>query len=233
MDALILAAGRGTRMKGINIPKCLLEMNGVSLIDYQINCFKQLGINRIFVVTGFNSDLIHSHLNNQVIFLHNDDFATSNNITSVWSAREYLSDDFICVYGDLLFNKKILENLIQNNHDICMIVEKKIRLETMKVKLVNDQIIQVNKKILESEADGNFIGMAKFSKNIIPKFFNAISNSIKIDKNSYYTSAIELLINNGQSVNYISTNNLQWMDIDEPNEFDDAKILFKQLEDEL
>jgi choline kinase len=103
----------------------------------------------------------------------------------------------------------------------------------MKVKLVNDQIIQVNKKILESEADGNFIGMAKFSKNIIPKFFNAISNSIKIDKNSYYTSAIELLINNGQSVNYISTNNLQWMDIDEPNEFDDAKILFKQLEDEL
>ena len=75
--------------------------------------------------------------------------------------------------------------------------------------------------------------MAKFDKNIIPKLFNGISNCLEIDKNSYYTSAIELLINNGQSVNYISTNNLQWMDIDEPNEFDDAKILFKQLEDEL
>ncbi len=233
MDALILAAGRGTRMKGINTPKCLLEINGIALIDYQIKCFKQLGINQIFVVTGYNSDLIHSHLNNQVIFLHNDNFATSNNITSVWSARESISDDFICVYGDLLFHKKILENLIQDNHDICMIVEKNVRPETMKVKLVNEQIIQVNKKILESEADGNFIGMAKFSKNIISKLFNAISDSIEIDKNSYYTSAIELLIQSGQSVNYIPTNNLQWLDIDEPNEFDDAKILFKQLEDEL
>ena len=233
MDALILAAGRGTRMKGIDTPKCLLKINEISLIDYQINSFKQLGINRIFVVTGFNSDLIHSHLNNQVIFLHNKNFATSNNITSVWSAKESLSDDFICVYGDLLFHKKILENLMQDNHDICMIIEKNVRPETMKVKLVNDQIIQVNKKIHESEADGNFIGMAKFSKNIIPKLFDAISDSIKVDKNSYYTSAIELLIHNGQSVNYIPTNNLQWLDIDEPNEFDDAKILFKQLEDEL
>ena len=114
-----------------------------------------------------------------------------------------------------------------------MIVEKNVRPETMKVKLVNEQIIQVNKKILESEADGNFIGMAKFSKNIISKLFNAISDSIEIDKNSYYTSAIELLIQSGQFVNYIPTNNFQWLDIDEPNEFDDAKILFKQLEDEL
>ena len=233
MDALILAAGRGTRMKGIDIPKCLLKINGISLIDYQINCFKQLGINRIFVVTGFNSELIHSHLNNQVVFVHNDDFATSNNITSVWSARDFITDDFICVYGDLLFHKKILENLIQDNHDICMTVEKNVRPETMKVKFENEQIVQVNKKIPESEAEGNFIGLAKFSKHIIPNFFNAISDSIETDSNSYYTSAIELLIHNGQSVNYIPTNNLQWLDIDEPNEFDDAKILFKQLEDEL
>ena len=88
------------------------------------------------------------------------------------------------------------------------------------------------KKIIESEADGNFIGMAKFDKNIIPKLFNGISNCLEIDKNSYYTSAIELLINNGQSVYHIPTNNLQWMDIDEPNEFDEAKILFNQLENE-
>ena len=232
MDALILAAGLGTRMKGINSPKCLLEINGIALIDYQIKWFKKLGINQIFVVTGYNSDLIRSHLNNEVIFIQNDNFATSNNITSVWSARELISDDFICVYGDLLFNKKILENLIQDNHDICMIIEKNVRSETMKVKIKNNQIIQVNKKIPELEADGNFIGMAKFSKNILPKLFSGISNCIKIDKNSYYTSAIELLINNGQSVYHIPTNNLQWMDIDEPNEFDDAKIIFNQLEDE-
>ena len=46
MDALILAAGLGTRMKGINSPKCLLEINGIALIDYQIKWFKKLGINQ-------------------------------------------------------------------------------------------------------------------------------------------------------------------------------------------
>lgn len=232
MDALILAAGRGTRMKGIDTPKCLLELNGIALIDYQIKCFKQFGINQIYVVTGYNSDLIHSHLKDQVIFIQNPDFANSNNITSVWSAKKFLTADFICVYGDLLFNKEILQNLIQQTHDVCMVVEKNVRYETMKVKIENNHIIQVNKKIPESEADGNFIGMAKFSKNIISKLFNGISNCLTIDKNSYYTSAIELLINNGQFVNCLFTNNLQWMDIDEPNELTEAKILFNQLENE-
>ena len=70
MDALILAAGRGTRMGGIDKPKCLLEFNGDSLIHYQINCFKKLGIDRIFVITGYHSELIHSHLKHKVIFVY-------------------------------------------------------------------------------------------------------------------------------------------------------------------
>ena len=230
MDALILAAGSGTRMKGIDKPKCLLEFNGVSLINYQINCFKKLGIKRIFVVTGYNSELVRSHVSDKVFFLHNENFSNSNNISSVWTARNSMKDDFICVYGDLLFNQKILKTLFHDDHDICMVVEKNVRHETMKVKLEKGQIVQVNKKIPESEADGNFIGMAKFSQKIIPTFFNEISNIMKSKPNSYYTSAIEELIKNGESVHFVSTDNLQWMDIDEPDEFDDAKVIFKQME---
>lgn len=232
MDALILAAGRGTRMGGIEKPKCLLDFDGTALIDYQINCFKKLGIDRIFVITGFNSDMIHSHVNEKVIYLHNENFFNSNNISSIWTARNSITDDFICVYGDLLFNQKILQHLLQDEHDICLVIEKNVRHETMKVKIENCNIVQVNKKIPESEADGNFIGMAKFNHQIIPKFFQAISTIMETDVNSYYTSAIELLIKNGQQVNFIATNNLQWMDIDEPNEFDDAKVMFKQIEGE-
>ena len=232
MDALILAAGRGTRMGGIEKPKCLLDFDGTALIDYQINCFKKLGINRIFVITGFHSNLIHSHVNEKVIYLHNENFFNSNNISSIWTARNSITDDFICVYGDLLFNQKILQHLLQDEHDICLVIEKNVRHETMKVKIENCNIVQVNKKIPESEADGNFIGMAKFNHQIIPKFFQAISTIMETDVNTYYTSAIELLIKNGQQVNFIATNNLQWMDIDEPNEFDDAKVMFKQIEGE-
>lgn len=234
MDALILAAGRGTRMGGIEKPKCLLDFNGTSIIKYQIQCFKNLGINRIFVVTGYHSNLLHSHLHDEVIFLHNDDFATTNNVSSVWAARNHLDDDFVCVYGDLLFNKKILENLLLDKNEICMVIEKNTRDETMKIKLKKKLIIEVNKKIPKENANGNFIGMAKFQKAMIPIFFNEISKIIE-NKNtdSYYTSAIESMIANGHNIHYVDTNNLQWMDIDEPQEFDEAKKMFNEIEAEI
>ena len=102
MDALILAAGRGTRMGGIDTPKCLLDIGGLSIIQYQIKCLKNLGINKIFIVTGYHSEQIHSHLSDDLIFIHNEDFATTNNLYSVWAATNSLKDDFICIYGYLL-----------------------------------------------------------------------------------------------------------------------------------
>ena len=167
MDALILAAGRGTRMGQIDIPKCLLDIGGTSIINNQIKNFKNAGINRIFIVTVYNSELIHSHLNGDFIFLHNSDYANTNNLHSVWAAKDSLDDDFICVYGDLLFHKEILENCIQNDNDICLVIEKNVRSETMKVKIENNLIVEVNKSISQDLADGNFTGMAKFKTSMI------------------------------------------------------------------
>ena len=58
MDALILAAGKGTRLGLDNLPKCLIQFENLTLIEYQINCLSDLGIKNIFVVTGYNSEKI-------------------------------------------------------------------------------------------------------------------------------------------------------------------------------
>jgi len=230
MDALILAAGRGTRMGEIDKPKCLLDLGGISIIKYQIECLKNMGIKKIFIVTGYNSEQIHSHLNDDFNFLHNVDFATTNNLYSVWTARNSLDDDFVCIYGDLLFDKKILDNCIQDMNDVCLAIEKNVRGETMKVKIKNNTIVELNKNILENDADGNFIGMAKFKKSVIPLFFNKISKLVKNNNfDSYYTASIELMIKDNKKINYIETNNLPWMDIDEQNEFEVAKKLFRKM----
>jgi len=230
MDALILAAGRGTRMGGIDRPKCLLDLGGISILKYQIECLKNAGINKIFIVTGYNSEQIHSHLNDDFNYLHNVEFATTNNLYSVWTARNSLDDDFICIYGDLLFDKKILDNCIQDINDICLVVEKNTRRETMKVKIKNDVIVELNKNIPENDADGNFIGMAKFRRPIIPLFFTKISRLVKNNNfDSYYTAAIELMIKDNKKINYVETNNFSWMDIDEQDEFQVAKKLFYKM----
>ena len=228
MDALILAAGRGTRMGGIDKPKCLLDIGGTTIINNQIKHFKNVGINKIFIVTGYNSELLHSYLNHDFTFLHNTEYANTNNLYSVWTAKDSLDDDFICVYGDLLFHKEILDNCIQNNSDICLVIEKNVRSETMKVRIENNLIVEVNKNISEDLADGNFIGMAKFKKSVIPVLFNEISLLVKNGNlDSYYTSAIESLIQKNKKINFVETDNLPWMDIDEEHELIEAKKIYQ------
>ena len=98
----------------------------------------------------------------------------------------------------------------------------------MKVKIENNLIVEVNKNISEDLADGNFIGMAKFKKSVIPVLFNEISLLVKNGNlDSYYTSAIESLIQKNKKINFVETNNLPWMDIDEEHELIEAKKIYQ------
>ena len=226
MQGVILAAGTGTRMGNIDVPKCLLEINKIPIIKHQINSFKKNGIEDILVVTGYKSELIHKLLNNQVQYIHNSKFNEMNNIYSVWLAIQKLKDDFVCIYGDLMFNEKILERCLEIKSEIGLMVEPNTRDETMKVKIENQQIIAVNKKIEKKIANGNFIGMAKFSKGVLKPLFNEIDHLISKNVDGYYTLGIENLIKKNTKVGYQFTDGLSWMDMDEEREFEEAKKIF-------
>ena len=226
MDALILAAGKGTRLGLNDSPKCLIEFGNSSLIEYQIKCLNELGIKNIHIITGYFPEKIKSKIGDLANYIHNPEFSSTNNICSILCAKNFMSDDFICIYGDLFFDKKILKNFFSSKKDIVLTVEKNLREETSRVKIKDDKIILVNKNINFNEADGNFIGMAKFSKNIITKLFNSIEKIAKKDSQSYYTSAIEDLIQNGTDVHFVTTENLSWMDIDTPDDLIHAQELF-------
>jgi len=226
MDALILAAGKGTRLGLNDSPKCLIEFGTSSLIEYQIKCLNELGIKNIHIITGYFPEKIKSKIGDSANYIHNPDFSNTNNICSILCAKNFMSDDFICIYGDLFFDKKILKKCFSSKKDIVLTVEKNLREETSRVKIKDDKIILVNKNINFNEADGNFIGMAKFSKNITKKLFNSIEKIAKKDSQSYYTSAIEDLIQNGTDVHFVTTENLSWMDIDTPDDLIHAQELF-------
>lgn len=230
MDALILAAGRGTRMGDLETPKCLIDLGDTKIIDYQINCFREVGIKNIFVVTGYNSEMISNHIGNQAIFVKNPDYATTNNLHSLWSAKQILKNDFVCVYSDLFFDKRILQKCVNDTNDICLAIEKNVRDETMRVTIKNNFIVKVNKLISDECAHGNFIGMAKFKKSSINSLFMEISKLVsKQNHNLYYTSAIESMIKNGEKINFIDTDNLDWIDMDEKHEIEIAKKLYKKI----
>ena len=214
-------------MGNIDTPKCLLEIDEIPIIRYQINFFKKNGIDDIVVVTGYKSEMIRSLLNDEVKYIQNSKFDKMNNIYSIWLAAQKLQDDFVCVYGDLMFDEKILEKCLDIKEEIGLMVEPNTRDETMKVKIENEKIIAVNKQIEQTESSGNFIGMAKFSKNIRKKLFCEIDELIKKNVDGYYTLGIEKLIQKDIQVGYQFTNGLSWMDMDEMNEFEEAQKIFE------
>ena len=204
MQAVILAAGKGTRMGIKDTPKCLLKIGNKTIIEHQIDYLRNIGCKKILVVTGYNSNKIKNTLGNSAEYVLNKNFETSNNMYSLWEAQNFIVDEFVCVYGDLFFHKKILEKCVLSEGDIVLAVERNLRAETMKVKIENNKIIQVNKEIDSKNADGNFIGMAKFSKSLAKILFNEISILVK-EKNvdAQYPLAIEKMIE------YLKKNNIK------------------------
>tara|TARA_B100000029_G_scaffold334732_1_gene326833 strand:+ start:1142 stop:1840 length:699 start_codon:yes stop_codon:yes gene_type:complete len=229
MDALILAAGRGTRLGLDELPKCLINFGKSSLIEYQIKCLKKMNIKKIFVVTGYNAKKIQKKLKESVSYIHNEEFATTNNIYSILKAENFLTDDFVCIYGDLFFDEKILKSCIESKDDITLMIEKNLREETTRVKIDNNEIVMVNKDIDFDKADGNFIGMMKCSKNVKEEFFKNINQLAKNNSQAYYTIAFESMIKNGKKINFDVTNGLSWTDIDTDEDLRLAKEMFSEI----
>ena len=123
MQAIILAAGRGTRLKKYteNLPKGMLEFDGKTIIERQIELYRRCGIEKIIVVTGFAADKIQYP---GVIYYHNADYAETNMVESFLTARETFSADTILSYSDILFSEAMLRKMMSEQADFAVAVDK-------------------------------------------------------------------------------------------------------------
>jgi len=122
VKAIILAAGEGKRLRPLtkNKPKCLVEVGGRTILDHQIAAFKRCGIEDITVVKGYRADTITRP---DVKHIMNVDYDTTNMVMSLWCAREELKGDVIISYGDIIYSDHILRKLMNDRHDISVVVD--------------------------------------------------------------------------------------------------------------
>ena len=114
MKALILAAGLGSRLRPLTdeVPKCMVKVNGVSIIDKQIQNLKENGVNELFVVTGYKGDILEKHIIEKynaldIKILHNDVYDRTNNMYSLNMAKDYLyGEEFIMMNSDVFFSRR-------------------------------------------------------------------------------------------------------------------------------
>ena len=113
--ALLLAAGAGTRLKPLtdNCPKCLTEVRGVPILGRLVSCLIAQGFSRLVVVVGYCDEQIRDYLERYaygltIDFVNCREYATTNNIYSLWRAREHIREPFVLVESDLVFDSHLL-----------------------------------------------------------------------------------------------------------------------------
>ena len=132
MQAIILAAGMGKRLKKLtkNNTKCMVEVNGVSLIDRLLGQIDRHNFSRVVIVTGYKGKELVEHINGisvktPIVFIDNLVYDKTNNIYSLSLATEYLAkEDTVLFESDLIFEDRILDDLIDDSRETLALVDK-------------------------------------------------------------------------------------------------------------
>ena len=119
-----MAAGEGTRLRPYTLdrPKCMVEIDGVSLIDRQLEVLKSEGIDDIVIIGGYKSEMLKRF---DIKLKVNARYFETNMVWTLFSAEEELEGDVIVSYGDIVYSKNILNALIKSKADIAVTIDKK------------------------------------------------------------------------------------------------------------
>ena len=175
MKAIIIGAGRGARLMPTtaNTPKCFAEVRERRILDWGLQAFADNDIKHICFIGGYAIEKVRRDYPH-FVFYHNTNWENNNILASLMYAEPEMDEPFICCYSDILFKSKIVKALADDEADICLAVDTRWleryvhRTEhptddAEKVRVRDGIITEIHRDMPESEAHGEFIGVAKFS----------------------------------------------------------------------
>jgi choline kinase len=239
---VILAAGQGRRLLPLtkNLPKTMLKVQGVSIIDHILEAIDMNVINEILITVGHSKSVVMNYLKNEykgipVKYVDNPKHSETNSLYSLWLAKNFLKEKIAIINADTIFNKKILENLINSKYEAALAIDDTISIplpdEAMKVTIENKKIIDVSKTILPEKTSGDAIGIYKFSgeslKILISELDNLVSKSIT---KQLFTYAVKNILKK-TDIFSVSTEGRGWIEIDDENDLNAAQDLINKIKE--
>lgn len=245
MRAIILAAGQGTRLKKYtdNLPKGMLEFDGKTIIERQIEAYRRCGILDISVVRGFAADKITY---SDVKYYENTDYASTNMVESLMAAKQEFDDDVIVSYSDILFEEGMLREMMASKEDFAVAVDENwqeywrarygtVDFDTESLSLdEKGNIIELGLEAPRLEdIDARYIGLLKFSRKgleeivtILNRDYEAYQDkpwkqSGKTIRKAYMTDLLQAIIETGNSVKAVKFKN-GWIEFDTNEDYETA-----------
>lgn len=230
MKAIILAAGKGTRLNGIELkPKCLFEVGGQTLLERQITTLRELGLDDIVLVLGFEAERIRSLYEDQLSYVINSRFGETSSLYSLWLAREHLLDGFVVLNCDVLFHPQLLARLLSSPHEDALLIDvvdkshNHLGEEEMKVKVSNDLVVDISKDMDPAEADGENVGIVKFSAAGARRLVEEMDALISRGSEREWAPRAFREFATRHPLHAISTGDLPWIEIDFPEDYRKAQ----------
>lgn len=234
MQAIILAAGMGRRLKSLTggVPKPMVKIGGKSIIHYQIESCLGLGVEQFVIVIGYRKAELQSHVlellsPEQVRFVVNPDYATTNTLYSLFLASEYLVIDTLYFNGDVLFEKTLLPKLLDKKTSSILVERKTCGAEEVKV-IINDKgfVTAIGKELSQELCIGEFIGIACFRKEVLVKMVKYLQLGVDaLQHNNYFEYAVNKFCGVIEIL-AVSTEGAACIEIDFPEDLNRARGLF-------
>ena len=227
MKAIILAAGASRRMISLtkNLPKCLLKIGDKSIIEHQIASLHHYGLDEIIMVTGFCEDKIKSVCGEKISYISNPRFADTNSIYSLWLAKEEAKEGFVVINSDVLFHPLVLGKIVESPYPdvLAMSTQEDMGEEEMKVKVNSDRVIDISKEIHPNQADGENVGMVKFSSEGAKLLFEKMDELISKGMVNKWAPFAFQQIALCHHLYAVDIGNLPWIEIDFVEDYERAQ----------
>ena len=187
MKALILNSGIGERLRPFtdDKPKALIKVGDKPLLGHQLDNLVGCNIVNIIITTGPFGNRIKKYVEKEypdvnVSYVNNPKYDTTNYIYSMWLAKKIIDDDIILLHGDLLFDKKLLNNLINEKYKNCVLVNRKIKAPEKDFKAVveNNRVVKIGVEFFGENAFFS-LPLYKFSKSDFLYWLDEIEKFIK------------------------------------------------------
>jgi choline kinase len=250
VKAVIIAAGMGKRLKTSTeeLPKCMLDFGGKTLLQRQIAVYAECGIRNLALIRGFKKEKINYP---NIRYYENLDFENNNILSSLFCAEEELEGHVIVAYSDILFESIVVERLLQSEHDISIVVDIEwqdyyVNRDQHPIEEAEGVIFDANNNVVEigkilpdkQDVHGEFVGMMKLTPKgaeVFKRYFHyakslyhgkPFQRAENFEK-GYLTDLIQEMVNLGVVVHCVITER-GWKEIDTLQDYKKALKAFEE-----
>jgi choline kinase len=230
--AIILAAGNGSRMGRLTAdrPKTMLDVDGRTIIDRQLDALASCGITDVTIVVGYKQHALRAHLGHRVRFVENARYRETNSLYSLWLARTPIEQGSLIMNSDVLVSPALAARLIDAPVDDSVLVDSTNDLaeEEMKVKIWQGFAIDFSKELPPAEAHAENVGMLKFGTEGGRRLVGHLDALVAAGQTGAWAPMAFRALAQEWPLRAVEADGLPWTEIDFPEDLERARRMVRQ-----